>query len=76
MHIFYALLFVTARACLFICLFVCLLGNLFSIPEKIQQFSEVASFACCLFAQYSKEGLLPSVAGSSIAATIITREDG
>ena len=28
------------------------------------QFSEVASVACCLFMQYSKEGLLPSVAGT------------
>ena len=48
---------------------------LFLIP-KIQLFSEVTSVACCLFAQYSKDGLLPSMAGSSIAATIITREDG
>ena len=59
--------------CLFVCVFI---GNSFFNPRKIQQFSEVASVACCLFAQYSKEGLLPSVAGSSIAATIITREDG
>ena len=32
----------------------CLLGTFFFNPRKIQQFSEVASVACCLFAQYSK----------------------
>ena len=45
-----------------ICLFVCWVIRFQS--QKIHQISEVASVACCLFAQYSKEGLLPSVAGT------------
>ena len=45
----------------------CFVGYFYFNPRKILQFSEVASVACCLFAQYSKEGLLPSVASSSIA---------
>ena len=40
-------------------------------PRKIQQFSEVVSVACCLFAQYLKEGLLPSVAGYQQAGSTL-----
>ena len=62
------------HVCYFLRLFVCWV--IFFNPRKIQQFSEVAPVVCCLFAQYLNEGLLPSVAGSNIAAPIITREDG
>ena len=36
----------------------------------------MASVACCLFAQYSKEGLLPSVASSSIARKPVHKRKG
>ena len=56
--------------CLCFGLFVCLSVFLFFCfqSQKIRQLSEVASVACCLLAQYSKEGLLPYVASSGIVA--------
>ena len=59
---------------LFVCLFVCWV--ICFQYQKIQQFSEVASVACCLFAQYSKEGLLPSVASSSTARDPVHKRKG
>ena len=60
----------------FFCLFVCLFVFVCFQSQKIQQFSEVVSVACCLFAQYSKEELLSSVTSSSIARNPVHKRKG
>ena len=59
--------------CLFVFLFV---GYFVFNIRKIQQFSHVASVSCCVFVQYSKEGLLPYVAISSIARDPVHKRKG
>ena len=55
---------------LFVCWVICFQS------QKKKQFSEVASVACCLFAQYSKEGLLPSVAGTQQSNNPVHKSKG
>ena len=55
---------------MFVCWVICFQS------QKIQQVFEVASVACCLFAQYLKEELLLSVASSSIARDSVRKRQG
>ena len=58
-----------------LCLFVCSFVFCFQ-TRKTLQFSEAASVDCCLLAHFSKEGLLPSVASSSLARDPVHKRKG